>query len=403
MPPDPSTLTDLAVDGPPAVDGPTASADPRPHTEDGRQRPGLRRWYLFWPTVAYVGVRVLTLVALVVIDRITHVGLEHRLFRWDSRWFVWTAEQGYPRTLPMVDGHVAGNTIAFFPVYPGVVRWVAHLTSVSTLVVAGVISAVTGLTATLAVGRLVRAWAGTGPATRAALLFAVFPGTFVFSLMYSEGIVITCLALGLLALLRRRWWLAGLLGMVATATTPIALAFVLSCAWCAVAAIRRDRAWRALLAPVLAPLGFLVYMAWLWAHTGQLDAWRLTEKGGWQSYPSLVYPFHIVATFLFDPVRPTITGQLLMAGIVFTVVAAVLAIRQRQPAPVLLYGLAAAGMAALAAPVGLRPRFVMLAFPLVVAVATRLHGRAYTAVVVLSCIGLFLMTWLEVFSYAVFP
>jgi hypothetical protein len=110
-----------------------------------------------------------------------------------------------------------------------------------------------------------------------------------------------------------------------------------------------------------------------------------------------------VATFLFDPVRPTKTGQLLFVGTVVTVVGAVLAVRQRQPAPVLLYGLAAAVLAAVAAPVGLRPRFIMLAFPLVVAIGTRFHGRAYAAVVTLSVAGLVLMTWLELFSKAVFP
>ena len=43
----------------------------------------------------------------------------------------------------------------------------------------------------------------------ATLLFALFPGTFAFSLAYNEGIVLTCIALGLLALMDRRWWLAG--------------------------------------------------------------------------------------------------------------------------------------------------------------------------------------------------
>ena len=92
-----------------------------------------------------------------------------------------------------------------------------------------------------AVGLLARRLAGDSAGARAALLFAVFPGTFAFSFAYSEGIVVTCVAFGLLALLDRRWWLAGLLGAVATAASPVALAFVVSCAWAAGAAIRRDR------------------------------------------------------------------------------------------------------------------------------------------------------------------
>jgi hypothetical protein len=265
------------------------------------------------------------------------------------------------------------------------------------------VSAGTGLAAVVAVGLVVREYAGDDAAQRGTLLFALCPGTFVFSLAYSEGIVITCVALGLLALLRHRWWVAGILGLLATGTSPIALAFVVSCAWCAGIAVLRERNWRSLLAPVMAPLGFVAYQVWLWAHTGVLSAWRLTERSGWQSYPSVVYPVHILATFLFDPVAPTETGQILFAGTVVTVIGAILAVRQRQPAPVLTYGLAAAALAAVAAPVGLRPRFIMLTFPLVVAIGTSVRGRAYPWVVALSACLLVAMTVLELASSAVFP
>ena len=198
----------------------------------------------------------------------------------------------------------------------------------------------------------------------------MFPGTFVFSFAYSEGIVVTCVGFGLIALLDRRWWLAGLLGAVATAASPLALAFVVSCAWCGIGGRLAGPPTGTLLAPLLAPIGFVAYMAYLWRHTGQLNAWRLTERGGWHSYPSLEYPFRIVWTFLRIRCRPTITGQILFAG---TVVrrrsAMVLMVKERQPMPVLLYGICAIGAAAVSQPVGLRPRFLMLAFPMVIAPA----------------------------------
>jgi hypothetical protein len=153
----------------------------------------------------------------------------------------------------------------------------------------------------------------------------------------------------------------------------------------------------------LAPLGFVGYMVWLWVHTGNLWAWRLAERGGWKSYPSLGYPIHIITTFVVDPVAPTRTGQLLMIGTVGAVIGAVLAIRERQPTPVLLYGLVAAGMAAIAAPVGLRPRFLMLAFPLIIAVGTRFRGKAYGWTVAVSACLLAIMTLTTLASTAVFP
>jgi hypothetical protein len=373
------------------------------HVEDGVGVAGRRHGFLFWPVVAYLACRALTLAGAAVVDLFTHRSLAHDLGIWDGRWFVWAAELGWPRHLPMVHGHVAGNTIAFFPVFPLAIRWVVDLTHLSPLAVGTAISGVTGLTAVIAIGLLVRHFTDRERAGRAALLLAVFPGTFVFSLAYSEGITVTCVAFGLLALLRRQWWLAGLLGLVASATSPIALAFVASCAWCAGTELLRHRNWRALLAPVLAPLGFVGYMVWLWRHTGVLSAWRLTERGGWKSYPSLRYPFHIIATFVFDPIRPTVTGQILFVGTVVAVIAGVVAVRQHQPAPVLVYGLVAVALAAISAPVGLRPRFLLLAFPLFTAVGTRLRGRPYAWTVAASALGLLAMTLLSLGSLAVFP
>jgi len=365
---------------------------------------GWRGWYLLWPVAAYVAVRGLTLAAIAVTNAfVRHDHVYTELYRWDSVWFVRAATHGYPSQLQVHHGHVAANTIAFFPVFPLLIRGLADVTSIPPAATAIAISGITGLTSVLAVGMLARHFAGSEKATRAALLFVVFPGTFAFDMAYSEGVVITLVALGLLALLRRQWWLAGVLGLVATATSPVALAFVVSCAWCSGRAILRDRTWRSLAAPLLAPVGFVAYMLYLWAHTGHLTAWRLTELGGWKSYPSVAYPVHILTTFLFDPVRPTLTGQILFAGTVVTVVAAVVAVKERQPAPVLIYGLLTAALVAVSAPVGLRPRMIMVAFPLIIAVGTRLRGRAYALVLVASACGLTAMTLLEMFSTSVFP
>ncbi len=404
----PLAVVDAATSQGTAETGSSASTMP---PQRGSARPnltfragtGVRQWFLFWPVSVYLVARGLTVAGAAAIDCYTHKSLSTDLGVWDGKWFIRAAQHGWPNHLPMVHGPPARSTIAFFPLFPLTIRWLTDATSSSPLVVGLAISGITGLTAVVAIGMLVRQYAGSEKATRATLLFAVFPGTFVFSLAYAEGIAITCVAFGLLALLRRNWWLAGVLGLLATAASPIALAFVLSCAWCAGREVFRHRTWQALLAPVLAPLGFIAYMGWLWVHTGTLSAWRWTERWGWNSYPSVAYPFRVVATFVRDPVAPTETGQILFVGVVVTVVGAVLAIREHQPSAVLIYGLAAAGLAAVSSPVGLRPRFIMLAFPLVVAYGTRLRGRAYVGAVVVSAVLLAGMTVVELASTAVFP
>lgn len=372
--------------------GPVAGTDEQSHGP----------WFPTGALLVYLACRSLTVAAVAVADRTTRHGLVADLTSWDGDWFLRAVHHGYPSHLPMVDGHVAASPIAFFPLFPLVVRGLATL-GIAPGFGALLLSGATGATAVIAVGFLARRIAGEARASRAVLLFAVFPGTFAFSFAYSEGIVITCAGFGLIALLDRRWWLAGVLGAVATAASPVALAFVVSCAWSGGRAALRDRTVRPLLAPLLAPLGFVAFMSYLWIHTGTSMAWRLTERGGWKSFPSAAYPFRIVWTFVSNPLSPTMTGQILLAGTVATVIGLVLMVRERQPVPVLLYGLCAAGAAAVSQPVGLRPRFLMLAFPMVIAVGTRYRGWTHRILICVSVALLILFTMLEVGSRAVFP
>jgi hypothetical protein len=355
------------------------------------------------PMVIYLASRVVTVVALAVASTSSHTSILGEIDSWDSRWFIQAAQFGWPNHLPQSHGHVVGNTIAFFPLFPLTIRWLSHLTGLTLLTAGIIISATTGLSAMIGIWALVRHYADQKSADRATLLVAMFPGTFVLSLVYSEGMVVTCLAFGLLALLQRRWLLAGILGMLATATTPIALAFEISCVWCAYGELAKNRNWRAIAAPILAPLGFVAYQLWLWVHTDNLLAWRLTERDGWNSYPSIAYAAHLVVTFLRDPVATNQQQDLLFVGIVVSVIAAVIALRSRMPTPVLLYGLAAAVLALVAAPVGLRPRFIFLAFPLIIAVAMSLRRWAYATVLTVSIVLLGVLTGYSVTSFAIFP
>ncbi len=353
--------------------------------------------------LVYLLVHLATLLGVAVVDLFTHHGLIDNLSIWDGTWFLRAVHHGWPSHLPMAHGQVLASPVAFFPLLPIVLRTIAVLTGLNAAVVGLVVSGVTGLSALVAIATLAREFAGEVKAERAALLIALSPGSFVFNLIYAEGFLLTFVALGLWALLRRRWLLAGLLGALATAASPVGVAFVVSCVVTSVLAIGRDREWRSLWAPLLAPLGFIAWMAYLWIHTGNAMAWRLTERGGWNSYPSLLYPFRILAKFIANPLSPTMTGQILFAGTVITIVMLVVAFRERQPVPVLTYATTAVVLFAISYPVGLRPRFVMLAFPLTIAAATRWSGWRYRAVVAASAVFLVLMTVETLNSFAVFP
>jgi hypothetical protein len=355
------------------------------------------------PVVIYLLSRAVTWATLAVTALFTHRSILREVDRWDSRWFLRAALPGWPRHLPYQDGHVAGSTIAFFPLFPLSIRWLSHVPGLTPLAAGIIITTVSGLTAMVGVWALVHHYSDGPSADRATLLVALFPGSFVLSMVYSEGFALTFLAFGILALLQRRWLLAGLLGLLASATTPVALAFEVSCLWCAYRELADHRNWRAVVAPILAPLGFVGYQVWIWQHTGSLTAWRLTERGGWKSYPSFVYALHTVTVFVRDPVAANKTDDLLFVCTVLVLVAAVVAIRSSMPTPMLLYGLAAAALGMISAPIGLRPRFIFLAFPLIVAVGTRLRGRAYLGAAAVSTAFLIGFTAFEVVSWRIFP
>jgi hypothetical protein len=366
-----------------------------------------RHWWQRIPynraVALYVLVRLATLLLVAMVDLFNHHGIVNDLSTWDGAWFLKAVYHGYPSHLPMAAGHVLANPIALFPLFPLLIRSLADVTQMSAPVIGLIVSAVAGLAAVIGVGKITNEYTTHDRAERAALLFAVAPGSFVFSLIYNEGIVITLAAIGLIALMRRRWLVAGAMGAVATLTSPVGLVFCICCAGAALVAIQRNREWRSLIAPALAPLGFVAYMVYLWIHTGNLRAWQLTERDGWNSFPSLLYPIRILGKFISNPLSPTMTGQMLFFGMVVSVILLVIAFRERMPFELLTYATVAVLFFAISSPVSLRPRFIMLVFPLTIAAATKWSGRKFCVVFAVSVVLLVLMTYETLTSYAVFP
>jgi hypothetical protein len=81
----------------------------------------------------------------------------------------------------------------------------------------------------------------------------------------------------------------------------------------------------------------------------------------------------------------------------------VIAFRERMPFELLTYATVAVLFFAISSPVSLRPRFIMLVFPLTIAAATKWSGRKFCVVFAVSVVLLVLMTYETLTSYAVFP
>jgi hypothetical protein len=346
----------------------------------------------------YLATRVL-LIALALIRVHGHWSLLWQLQNWDGGWYRALAVQGYPH-----HAFHAEKTTGFFPLYPMVV-WLlsrplllgAHTHTFSIFnapIIAGlVISGIGGLVATLLVQRLAGGWWGEAAGLRAAVLFCLFPGSVVFSMVYAEGIMIPIAAGCLLALQRRRWLLAGVLAAFATASEPEAVILIVVCAVSAALELRR-RGWadrearRSLIAPLLAPAGGVAVLAFLWAWTGTPLAYWAAQHYGWKEKFDPLALVHLgirlahhVSFAHFNHPTINLNWPVGLVGAVVLVVLLVLMFRIRGTISVeaWVWTLGIGFLAVTSENVPPNPRLLITAFPAVIVFAYYLKRWAFGA------------------------
>jgi hypothetical protein len=332
----------------------------------------------------------LAVLALAVLLSVIHpfLSVSRVLSEWDGGWYLRIVRDGYPAVIPEVGGQATQSPHAFFPLYPLATRGLSWLLPVSDAIAGMCISLLAGAVATVLLFRLACSVTDRRTAERAVTLFCFFPGSFVLSMVYAEGLTVALIAGCLLALVRRRWLAAGVLAGLATACRPNAIALIPVCMLAATVAVHRRREWRALLAPLLAPTGVMAFFAFLWARTGDPMAWFRVQHEAWGQQPG-------PGTAVFDLLRtlaqaPFADGDRAVVGLslLFGVVALVVLSRQRWPGVLALHSVLVVGMSAMSRMDGLRPRFVLLALPVFIATAKASEGRGYRILLAGSAVGL---------------
>ena len=228
---------------------------------------------------------------------------------------------------------------------------------------------VLAVAAVLLVGVLARRLFDAEVAERAMVLFAVFPGSFVLSFAYAEALLIVLAAVCLWCLLEERWLLAGIVAALATATRPNGVALVAACAVAAGIAIYRRRDWWSIVAPLLAPVGFIAFQVWLSAHTGESTPWWRVQREAWREGTSFgATAISNTLSFLTHPLASP-TDALTAASLIALGVGLWCLWRKRLPWPMVTYCVVVIGLMLLPATVTARPRFLFTAFPLFICAA----------------------------------
>jgi Mannosyltransferase (PIG-V) len=364
----------------------TEAVEPRLEATAPEITPPARRWRADWleryrfVMLVYFATRVV-LIATAIVDGWIHTrSFTHEIGNWDGFWYQTLAHTGYPTHI----SH-AQTVLGFFPLYSIVIWLVAPLVFGSVVTAGFIISMIGGLIATVIVQKLATGWWDEQSGRRAAVLFCMFPGSVVFSMVYSEGLLLPLIAGCIYALERRRWLLAGVLAGFATAIGPDALVIVPVCAVSALLELRR-RGWRdpaalkSFLAPLLSLTGVAAFAVYLWVHVGTPTASLTAQRYGWHEKTD---PFAIVHLFtrlarqirLSQPINLNYVVGIIGTGILIAAIVLMLRRRGRVSIEALLWTLGVGFLMVTSEYVPPNPRLLITAFPAVIVYARYLEGR----------------------------
>jgi len=395
----------------PATAGSGGTGPPEPSGPGNGERRG--RWedlgFASWVEPAYRALRpALPLLGLYVVVRLgllltdalaAHLTYGARpdgpLTAWDGHWYLSVAATGYPAVAPRVGGRLAYGAPGFEPVFPALIRAV-QLLRCTPVQAALAVSFVGGAVAVVLVWRLGTALFDARVGSVAAMLFAVFPGMAVaWGMLYCECVGLALVAGSLLCMVKGRWVWAGLLGALATATSPMALPLVLGPVVAVVDDLRHRRTPRALAAVVLVPLGFAAYAGFLaLRYHDALFWWHLQA----QAWGARVDFGRSLALLLVHPWSGGYQGRGWMEwlGLGAAVAGAVALVRARVPAFVTAYCLGAFAVMLVSNSIGFKPRFLAWSFPALVAAAALTRRRGWQPLLV----GFALLLPLVLIAYA---
>ncbi|WP_409239157.1 hypothetical protein [Streptomyces sp. PA5.6] len=349
-----------------------------------------------WPALAaYTAVRALGLLVFTVWAHRDHRGVRHLLMEsWDCDWYLRIAQSGYADELGT---RIDGNNLAFFPLYPLLVRagdalvpWLPRGAAGLSVSVAASLLAAWGI---FAVGDRLY---GRGTGVVLAVLWGSLPVALVQWMGYTESLFTALCAWSLYAVLSGRWLWAGSLAALAGLTRPTGVAVAAAVSLTALlalrgppAAARSRRPLRPLLGALVAPLGWLAYVGWVGLRLGRWDGyfavqklWRNEWDGGVATYRRM--------RDLFVTERPALFVAMVTVVLLGAVVLFVLSVGDRQPLPLLLFSglllVIVLGSSGVYFP---RARFLLPGFPLLLPVAVALaRARAHVRVTVVIAAAL---------------
>ncbi len=274
-------------------------------------------------------------------------GLRPLVSRWDAGWYLRLAEGGYAYPNLGTGGRPLGSNLAYFPLFPWLVRRAGDTGLLSLTQALVLVSWLGGLLAVWAVFAVGHALYGRGVGIALAALWGMAPASLTLTMGYPEGLFTAAAAAALFCLIRRRPVWAGVCAAVAGLLRPTAVAVIAMVGvyflvelvrWIAARRFRGPTAGeqpsepgaggrppgRAFLGAVLSTLGLGAFLVYVGVRTGEVlgyftvqsqwgqetagvgDYWRGIERGLFESPSATLIPVTIAVCL----------GYLLLFGLI---------------------------------------------------------------------------------------
>ncbi|MEV6181447.1 hypothetical protein [Streptomyces sp. NPDC052015] len=321
------------------------------------------------------------------------------LATWDGWWYLQVAEKGYdPRPLERLDSGglftVKQNSVAFFPLYPGLIRGVSEATGLGLFGAGILISVLASFVAAAGIYAVISLLAGARAGTIAAGLWAVAPGAGVEWAVYSESLFVAIAAWCCYCVMKRRWVAAGLLAFVAGLNRPTSAALIGAVGLAALVTLARRESRREhgvagpVYAMVAAPLGLLTYVAWVGLSMGDLTAYFTLQREGWAHYFDFgAYTLDVLGNtavghhdYLFAFSVPDLLAVQLVLALPFLIA---LMLRRKPPLVLVAYTLASiVTVLGTQQMFGNTPRYLLPCFPLLLAPAAAMSRLKWPSLLV---------------------
>jgi len=387
--PTPETSTAPASATAPRIGSPARRPRTAPGHPQGRPARAARALRHASPALLmYAAVRLFGTLVFAFWARGEHRDVWHLLAEsWDCDWYLKIADTGYAHALGT---RVDANNLAFFPLHPLLIRAGSVLVPEPRGAVGLAISVGCSFLAAWGIFAVGDRLYGRRVGVLLAALWGSLPVALVQWMGYTESLFTALTAWALYAVLTGRWIWAGTLAALAGLTRPtgVALAAAISLTalltlWCRRKSGRIPV--RIVLGALLAPLGWLSYVAWVGFRLGRWDGYFAVQALWHNEWDGGVGTLRTVRDLL-SVERPQLFLMMVTATLLASVALFVLSVGDRQPLPLLLFTglllLIVLGSKGVYFP---RARFLLPAFPLLLPLAAALaRARTHVAVTVLS-------------------